>query len=196
MPRIESTSATSTHVIRAARSPKEGRHDAPQECPRVAWSSKRCAGPQAKECVWDNAAARRWHGIPPRAKKKVQLVGGGGEQASDMWSAWRRARHVARARPSAAVLNLFLRPMTRYTQQSKLLLCFSFFACQETQVAFPEVTEMPSFLWQCGDRRARWRRGGGGSSALDKLCSRIINAMRLACRPDTALRHVVYRPVL
>ena len=58
---------------------KEGRHDTPQECPRVAWSSKRRAGPQGKRSVWDNAAARRWHGIPPRAKKN-SLIG------------WRRSR--------------------------------------------------------------------------------------------------------
>ena len=98
MPRSESSSATSTHMIRAARSPKEGRHHTPHECGRVAWSSKRRAGPQAKERVWHNAAAGRWHGIPPRAKKTVQMVGGGGEHASDMWSAGPRAGDVVHAR--------------------------------------------------------------------------------------------------
>ena len=175
-------------MIRAAGSPKEGRHDAPHECPRVAWSSKRRAGLQAKGSVWDNAAARRWYGIPPRAQNQSN------------WSPAVENTHLICGQPSCVLAMLSMPDGRRFSEgfspisgsvfrrqpaknKSKKNACFCSFWVKKHGVAFPEVIEKTCSVvatWRQVEERRRRR-----SSALDKLCSRIINAMRFACRPDT-----------
>ena len=89
---------------------------------------------------------------------------------------------------AAAFLRVFLRSQVRFfggslpkTNRKKTHVFVPFWV-KKHGVAFPEVIEKTcSVVTTWGQVEERRRR----SSALDKLCSRIINAMRFACRPDT-----------